>query len=39
MKWVDMINQDFTFFRDNGFDKKLMERVYVDLKITAPEGF
>ena len=39
VSWVDMINQDFTFFKDNGFDKGLMEKVYTDLKIKAPEGF
>ena len=37
--WIDMINQDFIFFKNNGFDKKLMERVYTDMNVKAPEGF
>ena len=38
MSWTDMIHQDFTFFKDSGFDKKLMDRVYKDLELKAPEG-
>ena len=37
--WEEMINADFDFFKNNGFDKALMERVYKELGIKAPEGF
>ncbi|HMG15571.1 MAG TPA: serine hydrolase, partial [Saprospiraceae bacterium] len=37
--WKDMINQDFMFFKNNGFDKAPMERVFAELSLKAPEGF
>ncbi len=37
--WENMINQDFIFFKNNGFDKAMMEQVYKDLAIETPEGF
>ena len=39
LTWIEMINMDFTFFKNNGFDKSVMERVYADLKLDVPEGF
>lgn len=37
--WEDMIKQDFVFFKNNGFDKSLMDRVLVDMKLEAPPGY
>lgn len=37
--WEDMIAQDFMFFKNNGFDKAVMEKVFAELKYKAPEGF
>jgi CubicO group peptidase (beta-lactamase class C family) len=37
--WTDMINQDFIFFSNNGFDPKPMNSVFTELKIDVPDGF
>jgi CubicO group peptidase (beta-lactamase class C family) len=37
--WEDMIKQDFIFFKNNGFDKSVMDKVLADLKLEAPEGY
>ncbi len=35
----EIINQDFLFFKKNGFNKKLMSQVLADLKLETPKGF
>ena len=37
--WKDMIQQDFVFFKNNKFDKNLMDKVFADLKLEIPEGY
>jgi tetratricopeptide (TPR) repeat protein len=37
--WSEMIRMDFTFFKRNGFDVALMDRVFADLKIDAPKEY
>lgn len=37
--WEDMIAQDFMYFKNNGFDKASMEKVFAELKYKTPEGF
>jgi len=35
----DMINQDFVFFKNNGFDIGLMDRAFSELKLEIPEAY
>lgn len=37
--WDEMIKQDFVFFKNNGFDKKLMDKVFAELNLEVPEGY
>ncbi len=37
--WKKMIKEDFVFFSQNGFDTKLMEKVFAELKLKTPTGF
>jgi CubicO group peptidase (beta-lactamase class C family) len=35
----DMIQQDFVFFKNNGFDRSLMDKALADLKLEIPAGY
>jgi len=37
--WADMIGLDFTFFKRNGFNASLMDRVFADLKMEIPADY
>lgn len=37
--WIDMIKQDFVFFKNNKFDKELMDKAFADLKLVAPKEY
>jgi CubicO group peptidase (beta-lactamase class C family) len=39
IKWQDMIKSDFVFFKNNKFDKRLMDKIFADLKLEIPEGY
>ncbi|WP_428654413.1 serine hydrolase [Runella sp.] len=35
----DMLKQDFVFFKKNGFDASLMDKVFAELKMEIPDGY
>lgn len=37
--YKEILNQDFLFFKKNGFDKKLMSKILSDLKLATPKDF
>lgn len=37
--WDKMVQDDFLFFKRNGFDTALMNKVFADLKLAKPEGY
>ncbi len=39
IKWQDMIKSDFVFFKNNKFNKNLMDKIFADLKLEIPEGY
>jgi hypothetical protein len=39
IKWQDIIQSDFMFFRNNNFNKDPMQRILIDLKLEVSEGF
>ena len=39
LTWEKMIQNDLTLFKINGFDTKLMDKVFAELKIEKPEGY
>lgn len=39
IKWQDIIESDFIFFKNNNFNKNLMQRILIDLKLEVLEGF
>jgi CubicO group peptidase (beta-lactamase class C family) len=39
MKWQEMLRTDFVFFKNNDFDKGLMDQVFEALGLGYPEGY
>jgi len=39
LTWGKMIQDDFTLFKNEGFDTRLMDKVFAELKIEVPEGY
>ncbi len=39
IKWQDMIQSDFLFFKNNNFDKSLMIKILTALNLDVPQGF
>lgn len=39
MTWEDMIGNDFVFFKQNQFNQKPMDKVFVALKLDIPSGY
>lgn len=37
--WQNMIEQDFVFFKRNGFDTAPMDQIFAALKLKTPEGY
>ena len=37
--WTKMIQNDFIYFKNEGFDKSLMIKVFTDLKLEIPVEF
>jgi CubicO group peptidase (beta-lactamase class C family) len=37
--WKKMMFQDFIFFKNNGLDKAVMDKVIAELKLQMPEGY
>jgi polyisoprenoid-binding protein YceI len=38
-KWTDMIKNDFIYFKNNKFDKSMMDKVFAELKLEVPEKY
>jgi CubicO group peptidase (beta-lactamase class C family) len=39
LTWGKMIQNDFTLFKNEGFNTKLMDKVFTDLKLEVPEEY
>jgi len=37
--WKKMLQEDFVFFKNNGLDKTLMDKVFAELKLEAPNAY
>jgi CubicO group peptidase (beta-lactamase class C family) len=39
ISWKDMIKEDFIYFKNNKFDKYMMDRIFADLELEIPEEY
>jgi tetratricopeptide (TPR) repeat protein len=37
--WNEMVKQDLLFFKKNGYDTTLLDKVFTELKLEKPEGY